>query len=121
VLHYSGGCYQIFAIKTVIDESNLALRSPFFFDFFSSFHIFNKFIKKKKNLTVYADKTQSLIFYHAFQTFYQKLFFIMTTTFQDIGLSSKTLTALEKKGFKSPSPIQEKVIPLLLKSTQNII
>ena len=45
----------------------------------------------------------------------------MTTTFKDLGLTAKTLTALEKKGFKIPSPIQEKVIPLLLKATQNII
>lgn len=45
----------------------------------------------------------------------------MTTTFKDLGLTAKTLTALEKKGFKTPSPIQEKVIPLLLKATQNII
>ena len=49
------------------------------------------------------------------------LFSLMTTTFKDLGLTAKTLTALEKKGFKTPSPIQEKVIPLLLKATQNII
>ena len=49
------------------------------------------------------------------------LFSPMTTTFKDLGLTAKTLTALEKKGFKTPSPIQEKVIPLLLKATQNII
>lgn len=48
-------------------------------------------------------------------------YFLMTTTFKDLGLTSKTLQALEKKGFKTPSPIQAKVIPLLLANQQNII
>lgn len=45
----------------------------------------------------------------------------MTTTFRDLGLTSKTLEALEKKGFKTPSPIQAKVIPLLLSGQKNMI
>lgn len=49
----------------------------------------------------------------------------MTTTttlcFADLGLTEKTLQALSKKGFETPSPIQAKVIPLLLKGKQNII
>ncbi len=45
----------------------------------------------------------------------------MTTTFKTLWLSKKTLLALEKKGFESPSPIQAQVIPLLLKAEKNII
>ena len=43
------------------------------------------------------------------------------TTFKQLGLTEKTLVALEKKGYKTPSPIQEKVIPLLLAGEENII
>ena len=43
------------------------------------------------------------------------------TTFKKLGLTEKTLVALEKKGYKTPSPIQEKVIPLLLAGEENII
>jgi ATP-dependent RNA helicase DeaD len=51
---------------------------------------------------------------------------IMTTTekslsFSEFGLSQQMLNALEKKGFETPSPIQEQVIPLLLNGDQNII
>jgi ATP-dependent RNA helicase DeaD len=35
-------------------------------------------------------------------------------TFADLGLSSEILEAIEKKGYKTPSPIQAGVIPLLL-------
>lgn len=42
-------------------------------------------------------------------------------TFKDLGLSSRTLEWLEKKGFKIPSPIQADVIPLLLANKKNII
>ncbi len=42
-------------------------------------------------------------------------------TFKDLGLSSKTLEGLEKKWFKTPSPIQATVIPLLLANQKNII
>jgi DEAD/DEAH box helicase domain protein len=43
------------------------------------------------------------------------------TTFKQLGLTEKTLVALEKKGYQTPSPIQEKVIPLLLAGEENII
>ena len=42
-------------------------------------------------------------------------------TFEDLGLSSKTLEGLTKKGFKIPTPIQAAVIPLLLANKKNII
>ena len=41
--------------------------------------------------------------------------------FKDLGLSSRTLEWLEKKGFQTPSPIQASVIPLLLENKKNII
>jgi len=44
-----------------------------------------------------------------------------TTTFADLGLSAGILSALEKKGFKTPSPIQTGVIPLLLNGDKDII
>lgn len=43
------------------------------------------------------------------------------TEFKDLDLSVQTLTALTKKWFVTPSPIQEKVIPLLLKGEKNVI
>ncbi len=43
------------------------------------------------------------------------------TTFADFWLSENTLAALTKKWFVKPSPIQEQVIPLLLKGEMNII
>lgn len=42
-------------------------------------------------------------------------------TFSDLGLSQDILTALEKKGYKTPSPIQAGVIPLLLNGDKDII
>lgn len=45
----------------------------------------------------------------------------MSQHFQQLWLSSKTLLALEKKWFIQPSPIQEKVIPLLLQEWINVI
>ncbi len=42
-------------------------------------------------------------------------------TFSDLGLSADILLALEKKGFKTPSPIQAGVIPLLLSGDKDII
>jgi len=36
-------------------------------------------------------------------------------TFKELGLSDALLKAINKKGYKSPSPIQEKAIPLILK------
>lgn len=42
-------------------------------------------------------------------------------TFADLPLSKSILEGIEKKWYKNPSPIQEKVIPLLLKSDKDII
>lgn len=44
-----------------------------------------------------------------------------TPSFHDLGLSSPVLSALEQKGFKTPSPIQIGVIPLLLKGEKDIV
>src|SRR5690348_5839326 len=41
--------------------------------------------------------------------------------FKALGLSESTLEALRKKGFKTPTEIQSKIIPLLLKSSVDII
>jgi ATP-dependent RNA helicase DeaD len=41
--------------------------------------------------------------------------------FSDLGLSSSTLTALEKKGFESPSEIQSQIIPICIQSDKDII
>lgn len=43
------------------------------------------------------------------------------TTFQDLWIWEKTLAALTKKWFVTPSPIQAQVIPLLLKGEKNVI
>jgi len=43
------------------------------------------------------------------------------TEFKDLGIWEKTLAALTKKWFITPSSIQEKVIPLLLQGEKNII
>lgn len=43
------------------------------------------------------------------------------TEFKDLWIWEKTLAALTKKWFISPSPIQEKVIPLLLQWEKNVI
>ena len=42
-------------------------------------------------------------------------------TFADLGLSEKILKKIESKGYKTPSDIQAKVIPLLLKGEKDII
>ena len=42
-------------------------------------------------------------------------------TFADLGLSPEILEAIEKKGYKTPSPIQAGVIPLLLNWDKDII
>jgi ATP-dependent RNA helicase DeaD len=42
-------------------------------------------------------------------------------TFRELGLSEEILTAIEKKGFEEPSPIQALTIPILLKGNKNII
>lgn len=42
-------------------------------------------------------------------------------TFKELGLSTKTLIALEKKGFEEPTEIQALTIPLVLNSTKDIV
>ncbi len=41
--------------------------------------------------------------------------------FQSLGLSEKTLRAIEKKGFEEPTEIQEKIIPAMLNDVGDII
>ncbi|MBU2102119.1 MAG: DEAD/DEAH box helicase, partial [Candidatus Omnitrophica bacterium] len=41
--------------------------------------------------------------------------------FRALGLSEQVLQALERKGFEEPTEIQEKVIPLLLKSEVDVV
>lgn len=42
-------------------------------------------------------------------------------TFKELGLTEKTLKALERKGFETPSPIQALTIPALLNGDKDII
>lgn len=42
-------------------------------------------------------------------------------TFKELGLREEILTAIEKMGFVNPSPIQEKAIPQILSSDQDVI
>ncbi|MDY6821672.1 MAG: DEAD/DEAH box helicase [Deferribacterota bacterium] len=42
-------------------------------------------------------------------------------SFEELGLSENILRALKKKGFEEPTPIQEKVIPLLLTEQVDIV
>ncbi|MGL4987615.1 MAG: DEAD/DEAH box helicase, partial [Treponemataceae bacterium] len=44
-----------------------------------------------------------------------------TITFAELGLNEQTLAAIEKKGFKEPSPIQTLAIPRLLSGDANLI
>jgi ATP-dependent RNA helicase DeaD len=44
-----------------------------------------------------------------------------TNGFNSLGLSENTLKAVLDKGFEEPTPIQEKIIPLLLQGTRDII
>ena len=41
--------------------------------------------------------------------------------FRSLGISDKIIKALLKKGYEEPTPIQEKIIPLLLKEDVNVI
>ncbi|HRN94862.1 MAG TPA: DEAD/DEAH box helicase, partial [Chitinophagales bacterium] len=41
--------------------------------------------------------------------------------FKALGLSETTLSALEKKGFEEPTPIQAQTIPLLLSGQRDIV
>ncbi|WP_113075259.1 DEAD/DEAH box helicase [Petrotoga sp. 9PW.55.5.1] len=43
------------------------------------------------------------------------------TKFHTMGLSDNTLTAISKKGYDEPTPIQERVIPRLLSGENNVI
>ena len=42
-------------------------------------------------------------------------------TFQDLGLDSKLILATNELGFKTPTPIQEKAIPILLSGTKDLV
>ncbi len=41
--------------------------------------------------------------------------------FRNLGLSQEALNVLQLKGFEAPTPIQEKTIPAILKSTKDIV
>jgi ATP-dependent RNA helicase DeaD len=43
------------------------------------------------------------------------------TTFNDLGLSAKTLNAIHEKGFEEPTPIQIQTIPVMLRDESNTI
>jgi len=43
------------------------------------------------------------------------------SSFEDFGLNAKLVAAVKKRGFETPTPIQEKVIPQLLSSEKDII
>ena len=42
-------------------------------------------------------------------------------TFNELGLSPETLQSIESLGFKEPTPIQEKAIPLLLQGERDVV
>ena len=44
-----------------------------------------------------------------------------TISFEDLGLNTTTLDAVEQKGFETPTPIQVLVIPRLLTGDANVI
>lgn len=43
------------------------------------------------------------------------------TKFEQLGVSQDMLAALKKKGFEEPTPIQEKIVPLLLNNKQDLV
>jgi len=45
----------------------------------------------------------------------------MTTSFNELGLSTEMLQAIKMKGFEEPTEIQSKIIPLILQSTNDLI
>lgn len=45
----------------------------------------------------------------------------MNSNFEQLGLSSKTLKAVDELGFATPTPIQEKVIPYILQNSGDIV
>src|SRR5678810_275794 len=42
-------------------------------------------------------------------------------TFEGLGLDSKLIQATDALGFKNPTPIQEKAIPVLLSGTKDLV
>jgi ATP-dependent RNA helicase DeaD len=42
-------------------------------------------------------------------------------TFDELGLDPKLLQAIDVLGFKDPTPIQEKAIPVLLSGTKDLV
>ncbi len=49
------------------------------------------------------------------------LFILKMTTFEDLNITPPILKALYELGFEQPMPVQEKVIPLLLENTTDIV
>src|SRR3954468_14632892 len=43
------------------------------------------------------------------------------STFEELGLHEKLLKAVEELGFTTPTPIQEKAIPVLLSGTKDLV
>lgn len=43
------------------------------------------------------------------------------TLFKEMGLSTEIQSAIEEMGFEQPTPVQEKTIPFLLESTQDVV
>ncbi|NQU55103.1 MAG: DEAD/DEAH box helicase, partial [Bacteroidetes bacterium] len=43
------------------------------------------------------------------------------TLFKEMGLSTEIQSAIEELGFEQPTPVQEKTIPFLLESKQDMI
>lgn len=43
------------------------------------------------------------------------------TTFKSLGLNTELLSAVEKLGFEAPTEVQEKVIPLLLEKSTDLV
>lgn len=42
-------------------------------------------------------------------------------TFEALGLDAKLVKATDELGFKNPTPIQEKAIPVLLSGTKDLV
>lgn len=72
-------------------------------------------------LNSYLENTHSLADVENQQTPIQKGAGSKTASFSDLGLSEDILKAIEEKGYKTPSPIQAGVIPLLLHGDKDII
>lgn len=76
---------------------------------------------KNKNLTLF-DFLFDFFLFCVHNALLSSIFLHMSQkTFADLGLSTEILQAIEKKGFTNPSPVQEGVIPLLLKGNRDII